>query len=141
MNLPFDIRDIDYDGINDVNKIISAKMFISIQIWVRSHTADSSKTVITGSEVTLACTFEGDTVESYSWEMKGTTLEDGGDYEIPAVTWEAASNSLTSTLKIKSATESADYVCKGTYTTGTTVVSSTHTVTVLGRLSLKIVRI
>ena len=72
--------------------------------------------------------------------MKGTALEDGGDYEIPTVTWKAASSSLTSTLKIKSATESADYVCKGTYTMGTTVVSSTHTVTVLGRLWLKIVR-
>ncbi|KAL5259162.1 hypothetical protein ACHWQZ_G009575 [Mnemiopsis leidyi] len=101
-------------------------------IWVRSRTEDSSKTVITGSEVVLSCKFEGDTVESYSWEVQGTSLSDGSDYEIPAVVWEASSNSLTTTLTIKSATESSAYVCKGTYTTGKTVASSTHTVTVLG---------
>ena len=89
--------------------------------------------MISGTEVTLTAQFNGDIVGSYEWKIAGgSTLTDGDDYEIPSVVWQSSTNSLTSTLKIKSVSTSGTYECKGTYTAKSTEVTVQHAITVLG---------
>ena len=79
----------------------------------------------------------------YSWKLVGGegSLKNGDTYEIPTVTWKPETNSLTTTLTIKSVTATADYKCSGTYASDSKAVEVTHKITVLGRLYHKNVSI
>jgi hypothetical protein len=116
-----------------ISSLIINRIF---QLFVRAHSGDAAKTVASGTKVSLTCKFEGDEVSAYSWVLDGTAgdLKTGNDYEIPSVSYSTQTNSLTTTLVVKSISKTAKYKCKGTYKSGSKSVEAAHTITVLGKL-------
>ncbi|XP_063679986.1 hemicentin-2-like [Bolinopsis microptera] len=106
----------------------------NLLIFVRAHSNDKTTEIITGSDVTLTCKFEGDEVGSTSWHAAGSgspALVDDSVYDISVVAWEPVGKSLETTLTTKALTVTTAYTCKGIYIADSAEVESTQTVNVL----------
>ena len=117
---------------------------MTLNQYVRYIASTSAAFAIGGRDAILSCVFYGDDLDvantPVSWTNSGVTLTTGSDYTLSDGSYDSATLTRTATLTINTydTSKNGEYFCYGTYNAPGATLSSTVTLSGVGKLLLSI---